>query len=83
VDCQNRGVAAHWVDFPANFHNRASIFSFADGHAETHKWKEEATLQPNKYCGCLSHYAAEGYFVNCPNSPDLAWLQERTSARRN
>ena len=26
------------VDYPASYHNRAAGFSFADGHAEIHKW---------------------------------------------
>ena len=26
------------IDFPANYHNGACGFSFADGHAEIHKW---------------------------------------------
>jgi prepilin-type N-terminal cleavage/methylation domain-containing protein/prepilin-type processing-associated H-X9-DG protein len=27
-----------WVDIPATYHNGATGFSFADGHAEIHKW---------------------------------------------
>jgi len=26
------------IDFPASFHNGAAGFSFADGHAEIHRW---------------------------------------------
>jgi prepilin-type processing-associated H-X9-DG protein len=29
-----------WVDLPASYHGRAAGFSFADGHAEIHKWRE-------------------------------------------
>ena len=32
-------VTPQWVDYPATFHNRAAGFSFADGHAEIHKWR--------------------------------------------
>ncbi|HLH56649.1 MAG TPA: prepilin-type N-terminal cleavage/methylation domain-containing protein [Verrucomicrobiae bacterium] len=28
-----------WADFPSTYHNGACGFSFADGHAEIHKWK--------------------------------------------
>jgi prepilin-type N-terminal cleavage/methylation domain-containing protein/prepilin-type processing-associated H-X9-DG protein len=28
-----------WVDMPSTYHNGACGFSFADGHAEIHKWK--------------------------------------------
>jgi hypothetical protein len=83
VDCLNQKASARLVDFPANFHNRSCSVSFTDGHSEMHKWLSDFTVQPNRYCGCLSHYAAEGYFVAAPNSPDVAWLQERTAAKRN
>jgi prepilin-type N-terminal cleavage/methylation domain-containing protein len=33
------GVSVRWVDFPGTYHNNANGFSFADGHAEIHKWK--------------------------------------------
>jgi prepilin-type processing-associated H-X9-DG protein len=29
---------AMWIDSPAAFHGSSSTFSFADGHAESHKW---------------------------------------------
>lgn len=34
-----------WVDPLAAFHGNSSSFSFADGHAEPHKWLEEANLK--------------------------------------
>jgi prepilin-type processing-associated H-X9-DG protein len=83
VDCGNQDGLAEWIDFPANFHNRACSVSFADGHSELRQWRSEVTTPPNRYCGCLSHYAANGHFTPAPNSPDLAWLQVRTSARFN
>jgi prepilin-type N-terminal cleavage/methylation domain-containing protein/prepilin-type processing-associated H-X9-DG protein len=33
-----------WGNMPANYHNGACGFSFADGHAETKKWRDPATL---------------------------------------
>ena len=35
--------SAHIIDFPASFHNGACGFSFADGHAEIHKWRDART----------------------------------------
>jgi prepilin-type N-terminal cleavage/methylation domain-containing protein/prepilin-type processing-associated H-X9-DG protein len=32
-----------WSDLPASYHNGAAGFSFADGHAEIHKWLVPAT----------------------------------------
>ena len=31
-------AAANWQDRPASYHNGACGFSFADGHAEIHRW---------------------------------------------
>jgi len=35
----NPNAASAWTDQPANYHNAASGFAFADGHSEIHKWK--------------------------------------------
>ena len=35
----NQANSAYIVDMPASFHNGACGFSFADGHAEIHKWR--------------------------------------------
>lgn len=46
---------ASWVDSPAAFHGANSTFSFADGHAESHKWLNKLvidfanSLSPSKY----------------------------------
>src|SRR6185369_2119516 len=33
-----------WANMPANYHSGACGFSFADGHAETKKWRDPDTL---------------------------------------
>jgi prepilin-type processing-associated H-X9-DG protein len=72
VDMANQGGAAGWVDYPAYYHNRAGNLSFADGHAQTHKWVDPRTtfginpgtrLQPQ----------------SSPNNPDITWLQCHTT----
>ena len=35
-----------WHDLPASYHNRATTFSYADGHASLHRWLNATTLQP-------------------------------------
>ena len=52
-------------DCPASYHNQAGGLSFADGHAEIHKWKDPGLLS-----GKQGQYA--------PN--DMAWLELRTTA---
>jgi prepilin-type N-terminal cleavage/methylation domain-containing protein len=32
-----------WQDLPASYHNRVTIFGFADGHSESHKWLDPRT----------------------------------------
>jgi prepilin-type processing-associated H-X9-DG protein len=35
-----------WLSFPSTRHGNAGTISFADGHAETWRWKEPTTLKP-------------------------------------
>ncbi len=61
-----------WIDMPANYHNDACGFAFADGHSEIKKWK---TTVPREK-------------INFTYSPppvlagdiDWTWVIERTSA---
>jgi prepilin-type processing-associated H-X9-DG protein len=54
VDMSNTGSAdgtgtsnPYWMcDYPASYHNGSGRFSFADGHAEAHRWLEPTTLVP-------------------------------------
>jgi prepilin-type N-terminal cleavage/methylation domain-containing protein/prepilin-type processing-associated H-X9-DG protein len=59
-----------WGNAPANYHNGACGFSFADGHAETKKWHDPDSLS--------KHVVAN------PKGPnDVPWVQLRTSAPKN
>ena len=44
VFCNNGPDGNLWSDMPACYHNGAAGFSFADGHSETKKWRDPATL---------------------------------------
>ena len=44
----NKADYEEWIDLPASFHNGAGIFSFADGHAESHRWVNPSTKPPVK-----------------------------------
>jgi prepilin-type N-terminal cleavage/methylation domain-containing protein/prepilin-type processing-associated H-X9-DG protein len=56
-----------WGNMPANYHNGACGFSFADGHAEIRKWLDPDTLSKK--------------IVAVPKGPrDVPWIQVRTSA---
>ena len=56
-----------WGNLPANYHNGACGFSFADGHAEIRKWKDPDTL-------------AKKMPLNPRGPVDVPWIQARTSA---
>jgi prepilin-type N-terminal cleavage/methylation domain-containing protein/prepilin-type processing-associated H-X9-DG protein len=74
VQCTGRGAAARIIDYPASFHNGACGFSFADGHSEIKRWVDERTRPPVRYNNQLQLNVAS------PHNPDVAWMQERTSA---
>jgi len=77
VECANTGTSGSLIDFPASFHNGAAGFSFADGHAELHKWQGSAIQPPfvNGVTGVGSRPISTPQDVT-----DLTWLQQRTSA---
>jgi prepilin-type N-terminal cleavage/methylation domain-containing protein/prepilin-type processing-associated H-X9-DG protein len=57
-----------WGNLPAVYHNGAAGLSFADGHAEVHKWVEPATL-------------AKKWTGDRKAPRDVRWIQERTSTK--
>ncbi len=65
------------MSFPSSSHDGAGTVSFADGHVELHKWRDERTKPPVKY----SHYLVNG--VKTPSNPDLAWLLEHCRPARD
>jgi prepilin-type N-terminal cleavage/methylation domain-containing protein/prepilin-type processing-associated H-X9-DG protein len=67
--------AARIIDFPASSHNGACGISFADGHAEIHKWVDSRTKAAVHYNNSLALNVAS------PNNQDMMWLSDRTSSR--
>jgi prepilin-type N-terminal cleavage/methylation domain-containing protein/prepilin-type processing-associated H-X9-DG protein len=57
-----------WGNWPANYHNGACGFSFADGHSEIRKWRDPGTLGVN---------------IGGTGPTDVPWIQLRTSAPVN
>ena len=64
-----------WVDMPANYHNGACGFAFADGHSEIHKWVYKNKIPPVKY------QSVSGFMGNTAPNPDVVWIQQRTSSK--
>lgn len=65
------------IDMPASTHNGAGGLSFADGHAEIHKWQDSRTKPPVLY----SDSGWMTWTPNCPGNQDMVWLSERTTVR--
>ena len=73
VEMQTTGAFAQIIDWPASYHNRAAGFSFADGHAEIHRWRGTKILSGGAGNGASGASAQD-------SAADIAWLQAHTSA---
>ena len=67
------------VDMPSSLHNGAGGLSFADGHAEIHRWVDGRTKPRVQYNG----NAWQTWVTDCPGNRDLIWLSERTTMRED
>ena len=70
----NRLDDLEWIDLPASYHNGAASFTFGDGHAETHRWVNQATKPPGK-----PDAARLPLPVAIRESADFDWVRDRTS----
>jgi prepilin-type N-terminal cleavage/methylation domain-containing protein/prepilin-type processing-associated H-X9-DG protein len=61
---------AQWIDLPASYHNGAGGLSFADGHAEIHKWVSSVGKAKAAADQAFSAPAKSG-------DKDIAWLSYR------
>jgi prepilin-type processing-associated H-X9-DG protein len=63
--------ASQWGDLPASYHGGACGFSFADGHAEVHKWRSRTSIYPVRFVFGTIGFDAAGRL-------DFAWYKDRT-----
>ena len=68
-----KGGSASLVNFPGSFHNRAGGLTFADGHAEIHRWLDPRTTPPFKK-------GTKKEFTAMKDNRDLAWLQDHATS---
>jgi len=71
-------VPSNWGDLPASYHNGAGGFSFADGHAEVHKWRGSAIRKPIKRADMGSAGPA---ISSALDREDYLWIANLTSVR--
>ena len=61
-----------FFNFPNSSHNRGGVGSFADGHTEYHRWRDQRTI---------TAYSANYHNHNdpSPGNVDLSWLRARAT----
>ncbi|MEN9676319.1 MAG: hypothetical protein RIS76_2215 [Verrucomicrobiota bacterium] len=64
---------------PGNYHGRNSSFSFADGHAEVHKWVDGRFNNP-PYKG--DYHSVHSGVPNTNGRQDTQWLREHTTRKK-
>ena len=68
----NNFNAGNWQDIVSSYHNGACGFSFADGHAEIHKWQSQSSKYPVRYSyGPTRAFDAQG-------RRDFEWYRQNT-----
>jgi prepilin-type N-terminal cleavage/methylation domain-containing protein/prepilin-type processing-associated H-X9-DG protein len=80
MDPSYSGASAAFVDGPTLLHGGGCGLSFADGHAEMHKWRDPRTLGPQFQTKYNGNYGGVGFRM--PWNQDVAFMQYRTSAHR-
>ncbi len=65
------------AEYPSMYHNGAGNLSFADGHVESHKWRDARTRPPLVRDHDLPLDWTVVTCVSSPGSPDIGWLQRR------
>ncbi len=62
------------VNFPGSFHNGAGGLTFADGHAEIHKWVDPRTVPPFQK-------GKKREFTSMKDNRDLVWLWDHGTSK--
>lgn len=63
------------LSWPGIYHNGASSLNFADGHSESHRWRDSRTLQQS---GAIQSWTT----TPSPNNPDVTWLQQHATHKK-
>ena len=81
VQIANFQLGGDWIDVPGNLHGGACTFSFADGHAELHKWVGPLMVNvKNIQGGSMGAVMPNANASSQADLRDLNWIQARTSS---
>jgi prepilin-type N-terminal cleavage/methylation domain-containing protein/prepilin-type processing-associated H-X9-DG protein len=78
ADYSNPNGDTWWIDLPASYHNGAASFSFADGHAETHRWLFARTKRPP-----IPNTVRLPMYVPANERADFDWVISRMSVDKD
>ena len=62
-------------DYPGMYHHRACGFSFADGHSELKRWRDDRTMPPLTF----NANSLFSQFAQSPGNRDIEWLQDHST----
>jgi prepilin-type N-terminal cleavage/methylation domain-containing protein/prepilin-type processing-associated H-X9-DG protein len=65
------------VNFPSGYHGGAGGVTFADGHAEIHRWRSAELQAGQQYLQSVKYQ----FTTVSPNNVDLLWLRSHATAR--
>ena len=80
VEMPPNPFSTSFIDMPAAYHNGACAFSFADGHAEIHRWLDRGVIPPVNWIMNSSTPSVGNQVNPVPSDPDLLWLASHTTA---
>jgi prepilin-type N-terminal cleavage/methylation domain-containing protein/prepilin-type processing-associated H-X9-DG protein len=63
-----------WTDVPANYHNGACGFAFADGHSQIHKWRDSLATDTAKAIWYIDGDIAAHFPVKGNNDQDIGYM---------
>jgi prepilin-type N-terminal cleavage/methylation domain-containing protein len=69
------------MNWPGTYHGNCASFSFLDGHAELHTWRDGRTKNSGHTLGGSPRIGGSLVPQGGPDNPDLLWLQSHTSAQ--
>jgi prepilin-type N-terminal cleavage/methylation domain-containing protein len=69
----NQPARYGFYDLPGFYHHLAGGFSFADGHSELRRWRDDRTTPP------LSEGENFADQYPSPDNPDVGWLQDHST----
>jgi hypothetical protein len=68
------------INWPGTYHGNCASFTFLDGHAELHKWRDGRTKNSAHVRGGSPKVGGSLVPQGGPDNADLLWLQAHTSA---